>query len=400
MGSATTPEISGSRPQVPVNRPMVPVTRPMVPVTLQHIHRKFDQQVALQDLSLEIRTGELFFLLGPSGCGKTTCLRIIAGFTPPDSGRLLFGQRDMTKVPPYRRNTGMVFQNYALWPHMTVSANVEYGLKVRKIKREERQRRLQTVLEMVRLEGLGQRYPGQLSGGQQQRVALARALVIEPDVLLLDEPLSNLDAALRLEMRQDIARLQRATGVTAVYVTHDQEEALSIADRIAVLKDGELQQVGTPRELYQAPASRFVAVFLGETNLLPGVVSRADATSAEVQTAMGSLQSASPGTALQPGRQVWCSIRPEALRPVTDATGTASGVNLLRGRLEHIAFLGSSEQYTVTLNRSDAPVQDSEHLTPAAPQVKVRSRPQHVTLQPGMPLELTCQPADVVVLTA
>jgi iron(III) transport system ATP-binding protein len=206
----------------------------MVPVSFHSVVKRFDKNVVIKNLSLEIQEGELFFLLGPSGCGKTTCLRTVAGFYQPDAGELRFGKRVMNRVPPHKRNTGMVFQNYALWPHLTARGNVEYGLRVRKIAPEERRARADAALEMVRLGGLGDRYPSQMSGGQQQRVALARALVIRPDVLLLDEPLSNLDAQLRLEMRREIKRLHEETGTTAVYVTHDQDEALSIADRIAV----------------------------------------------------------------------------------------------------------------------------------------------------------------------
>ena len=249
----------------------------MLPLSFEAITKRFDKTIAVNNLSLAVREGELFFMLGPSGCGKTTCLRMVAGFAAPDGGVLRFGERVMNTVPPHRRNTGMVFQNYALWPHLTARGNVEYGLRVRKVPRAERDKLTANALEMVRLGGLGDRYPGQLSGGQQQRVALARALVIRPDVLLLDEPLSNLDAQLRLEMRREIKRLHTETGTTALYVTHDQEEALSIADRIAILKDGILQQVGTPRELYRLPHTRFVAEFIGETNFIPGTLKHFDA---------------------------------------------------------------------------------------------------------------------------
>ncbi len=289
----------------------------MLSVTFDNVTKRFDKTVAVSELSLEIKPGELFFMLGPSGCGKTTCLRMVAGFAQPDGGTLRFGERVMNNVAPHQRNAGMVFQNYALWPHLTVQGNVEYGLRVRKIDTASREKRVNEALEMVRLNNLGNRYPSQLSGGQQQRVALARALVIRPDVLLLDEPLSNLDAQLRLEMRREIKRLHEETGTTALYVTHDQEEALSIADRIAVLRDGVLQQVGTPRELYRAPATRFVAEFIGETNFLPGLIESADAQFLQVSTPAGILRAAKPEGDFAKGQNVWCSIRPEAWRVAT-----------------------------------------------------------------------------------
>ena len=226
-------------------------------IRLDHIVKTFDATRAVDDVCLKIAEGELFFLLGPSGCGKTTCLRIIAGFYQPDAGQLMFGDRVMNGVPPHKRNTGMVFQNYALWPHMTVSENIAYGLILRKVDKATRAKRVAEALEMVQMSEYADRPVNKLSGGQQQRIALARALVIEPDVLLLDEPLSNLDAQLRLEMRHEIKQIHSRTGTTAIYVTHDQAEALSLADRMAIMKDGEIVQVGTPREIYHFPAKRF-----------------------------------------------------------------------------------------------------------------------------------------------
>ncbi len=227
---------------------------------------------AVDNVSLEIETGELFFLLGPSGCGKTTLLRMIAGFIDPTHGTILFGDRDVTHLPPNKRNTGMVFQSYALWPHMTIEANVAFGLDVRKTPANEAKIRIAEALAAVRMDQYAKRKPNQLSGGQQQRVALARALVIRPDVLLLDEPLSNLDAKLRLELRSEIRRICKESGITTVYVTHDQKEALSMADRVAILRAGKLEQLGPPADLYKRPHSRFVAEFLGETNILEGTV--------------------------------------------------------------------------------------------------------------------------------
>src|SRR5690625_121305 len=241
-------------------------------VHLSEITKRFGDVTAVEDLELTIQEGEFFTFLGPSGCGKTTTLRMIAGFYYPTEGKVKFNDRDMTKVAPEKRNTGMVFQNYALFPHMTVYENVAFGLKVRKIKNTVIKEKVTDVLKKVRLDQYIGRQVSQLSGGQQQRVALARALVIEPDILLLDEPLSNLDAKLRDEMRTEILRLQREYGITTIYVTHDQVEALTMSDRIAVFNFGECQQIGTPTEIYNKPVNDFVAKFIGETNLLPVTV--------------------------------------------------------------------------------------------------------------------------------
>jgi ABC-type Fe3+/spermidine/putrescine transport system ATPase subunit len=243
-------------------------------VRLEGIVKRFGRVVALDHVDLEVRSGEIFTLLGPSGCGKTTTLRVIAGFEEPDEGRVLFDGEDVTRLKPYERGTAMVFQNYALWPHMKVFDNVAYGLRIRRLPESEVRRRVKWALEMVGLSGLENRYPHELSGGQQQRVALARALVVEPRVLLLDEPLSNLDAHLRLRMREELVRLQRRLGITTIYVTHDQEEALSISDRIAVMNRGRVEQVGTPEEVYRRPATPFVATFIGRPTVVRGVLSR------------------------------------------------------------------------------------------------------------------------------
>ena len=240
-----------------------------VDVKIRNLTKRFGEAVALDGVSLDIRPGELFFLLGPSGCGKTTLLRHVAGFYEPDSGSIEIGGADVTRLPPHKRDTGMVFQSYALWPHMTLAQNVAFGLEMRKVPKAEADRRVREALAAVQMEDKAERRPNQLSGGQQQRVALARALVVQPRCLLLDEPLSNLDAKLRLEMRMEIRRICKAAGLTAIYVTHDQKEALSIADRIAVMRAGRLEQVGAPLEVYRKPCNRFVASFIGETNFLP-----------------------------------------------------------------------------------------------------------------------------------
>ncbi|ASJ11054.1 spermidine/putrescine ABC transporter ATP-binding protein [Thermococcus sp. P6] len=244
----------------------------MVEVKLENVVKTFGETVALKGINLHIKEGELFTLLGPSGCGKSTTLRIIAGLDFPDSGRVYFGDDEVTYLPSSKRGAVLVFQNYALWPHMTVFDNVAYGLKIRKLPKEDIKKRVEWALDLIRLRGLEDRYPTQLSGGQQQRVAIARALVVEPRVLLLDEPLSNLDAKLRLEMRSEIRRIQRELGITVIYVTHDQEEAMAISDRIAVMNVGTVEQVGTPKEIYESPKTEFVASFMGKTNVIPAKV--------------------------------------------------------------------------------------------------------------------------------
>ena len=246
-------------------------------ITIRGVVKRFGAVTAVDRVDLAVEDGELFTLLGPSGCGKTTLLRLLAGFYQPDAGEIRFDDRVVNGLPPYERNIGMVFQNYALWPHMTVADNVAYGLKLRKLGAAEMAARLAEGLRKVNLAGFESRYPGQLSGGQQQRVALARALVLNPDILLLDEPLSNLDAKIRVQVRAEIRKLQQELGITTIYVTHDQEEALSLSDRVAVMNDGRVLQVGAPKDLYERPRTRFVADFVGTNNLVPGTRERARA---------------------------------------------------------------------------------------------------------------------------
>ncbi len=244
---------------------------------------------AVDGVTLTINPGELFFLLGPSGCGKTTLLRMIAGFIEPTEGSIAFNNNDITHTPPNKRNTGMVFQSYALWPHMTIAQNVAFGLGVRKVPATDKTKRVKDALAQVQMTGYESRKPTQLSGGQQQRVALARALVVRPDVLLLDEPLSNLDAKLRLELRSQIRKVCKDASLTTVYVTHDQKEALSMADRVAIMRDGKVIQVGTPRELYRRPRSRFVAEFLGEADFLEATVTAIEEKTLHLDTPAGRL---------------------------------------------------------------------------------------------------------------
>lgn len=245
-----------------------------VAIDVENVIKMFDKVTIIRDLSLEIGNGEFFTLLGPSGCGKTTLLRMIAGFNTIEGGLIKFDQSIINDIPAHKRNIGMVFQNYAIFPHLTVKQNVEYGLKLRKLPKKEIQERVQDIMEIVRIDDYKDRLPEKLSGGQQQRVALARAIVIHPSVLLMDEPLSNLDAKLRIEMRAAIRDIQKEVGITTVYVTHDQEEALAISDRIAVMRDGEIQQIGKPQDIYTRPRNVFVSTFIGHSNLLKGTIKR------------------------------------------------------------------------------------------------------------------------------
>ncbi|MBM4018163.1 MAG: ABC transporter ATP-binding protein [Planctomycetes bacterium] len=339
----------------------------MIPLRLAHITKRFGAVTAVDDVSLTVEPGELFFLLGPSGCGKTTLLRVIAGFYEPDGGRIFFGDADVTAVPPHRRRCGMVFQNYALWPHMTVLENLSFGLAVRGMGRAERRSRAAAMLDVVQMGAYARRKPTQLSGGQQQRVALARALVIEPDFLLLDEPLSNLDARLRREMRAEIRRIQRATGVTSIYVTHDQDEALAMADRLAVVRDGRIEAAGRPRDLYLDPPTLWAAGFLGATNLVDGRIRGRDAGAAVVDTSFGPLRAARAPADLGPGADVTISVRPEAVRLLA-AEGPAPAANVYAATVEARTFQGETEQARVRLGGVEVTVSDRPtDLPPVGP---------------------------------
>ncbi len=284
-------------------------------VRLDGVTKRFGSVVAVADTWLKVRRGEFLTLLGPSGCGKTTLLNLIAGFLEPDTGELFIHEQRVTDTPPHRRSIGMVFQNYALFPHMDVADNVAFGLKMRKTPRDEIRQRVSAALDIVRLGGLGDRRPRQLSGGQQQRVALARALVINPQVLLLDEPLSALDKNLRAEMQVELKQIHQRVGITTVFVTHDQGEALSLSDRIAVMSSGIIQQISPPNEVYRYPANSFVASFIGDINRVPGRVATRDALTVQVEIAGGRRVSvvADRNAALRDGQDVALFIRPECL---------------------------------------------------------------------------------------
>jgi len=320
----------------------------MEPLHLRAICKSYPSQPqavqVLKGITLTIEPGELFFLLGPSGCGKTTLLRCLAGLDFPTSGAIFFGERDVTHLAPHLRETAMVFQNYALWPHLTVAENIAFGLVERKIPTAERNQRVEQALRSVRLEGLGNRAIDQLSGGQQQRVALARALVVCPRCLLLDEPLSNLDAQLRIEMRREIRRIVKENGLTAVYVTHDQEEALAMADRMAILEKGVVAQVGTPEEIYRRPTSTSVARFIGETNLIPAELLEARAEHIQVNTAAGIFTGQGAGAPLTAaaGTPVILSVRPEAWQPAA-----AGAPNSVTGQVVERVYLGARAQLTL-----------------------------------------------------
>ncbi len=317
-----------------------------VPVTVRELTVRYGATAAVDRVSLEVAPGELFLLLGPSGCGKTTLLRAIAGFVPAASGTIHFAAEDVTRLPAHARNAGMVFQSFALWPHLSVFENVAFGLRERKVKvpKGEVQARVEAALASTRLPGTGARRVDELSGGEQQRVALARALVVRPRCLLLDEPLSNLDAKLRHSMRDEIRRLCKEHGLTTIYVTHDQKEALAVADRVGVMEKGRLLQVGAPVEIYRRPRSRAVAAFVGETNLLAGRVAEAGARELRVESPVGPLVAArDDGFAPSVGAEVWISIRPESLRFAREGGAT----NALRGRSEHVTYLGELAEHRV-----------------------------------------------------
>jgi iron(III) transport system ATP-binding protein len=299
------------------------------------VHGAKGEVTAVREVSLEVPAGSLMTLLGPSGCGKTTCLRMVAGFEAPDAGRIEIGGRDVTGLAANHRNIGFVFQNYALFPHLTVFENVAYGLRVKKVAAAQIAARVRDVLQLVGLAGYERQLPNQLSGGEQQRVALARVIVVEPAVLLFDEPLSNLDARLRVQMRSEIQRLQRSLAITTLYVTHDQEEAMAISDRIAVMSRGELLQVGPPHELYYAPRTLFVAQFIGRANLLPATVAAVAHDGVTVALLGERCRVPAPAAPPAPGARVRAMVRPEAVGLGRGGDGPG-----LRAKVAEAVFLG------------------------------------------------------------
>ena len=307
----------------------------MVEIELKHLTKRFGDVVAADDINLTINDGEFFTLLGPSGCGKTTTMRMIAGLEFPSEGQVFFDEMDVTQLPSYERNTGMVFQNYALWPHMKVFENVAYGLNVRKVPKDAVKNRVEEALEQVKLGGMEDRFPTQLSGGQQQRVALARVLVINPAVLLLDEPLSNLDAKLRVQMREEIKALQKRLGITTIYVTHDQEEAMSVSDRIAIQSQGRVMQIGKPLDIYNVPQNVFIATFMGRGALLEGEVTGTDnGVTMKIGNIVLTGQD-STGT-IKVGDRASCIIRPDSY----EVREPEVPFNTMEGLVEWTSFIG------------------------------------------------------------
>jgi len=349
----------------------------MTTIRLDNVSRSFGAVRAVDHVSATIEEGRLFTLLGPSGCGKTTLLRMIAGFCDVEAGSIWFGERRIDALPAHHRNTGMVFQNYAIFPNLTVAGNVAYGLRARKVDPADIRARVEKALERVRLPGYGSRWPHELSGGQLQRVAIARVLVIEPAVLLFDEPLSNLDAQLRTQMRVEIRQLQQSLGLTTIYVTHDQEEALAISDRIAILRSGKIEQVGSPQEIYQRPNTAFVAEFLGGANLLPGTIGTFDGEKTEVASCGTTiLVDRKPGSA---GQEVFVSIRPEALRLANGSDGP-----VLRAKLVMREFLGQIQRLHAAL--------------PDGTQIRVSTLGgAHLPATTGADLALAYDPAQIIV---
>jgi putative spermidine/putrescine transport system ATP-binding protein len=344
---------------------------------LTGVQKRFGETVAVEDFNLSAERGEFVSFLGPSGCGKTTTLRMIAGFEHPTAGSIVVDGKEITRRPPNQRNVGMVFQSYALFPNMSVANNIGFGLKVRKRPGAAIRKRVDELLELIGLPGRGDRYPYQLSGGQQQRVALARALAIEPQVLLLDEPLSALDAKIRVALRKEIRSIQRQLGITTVYVTHDQEEALSLSDRVVVMSEGRIEQIGTPAEIYNFPATPFVASFVGTLNLLPAQV--LDAGTGRLSLYGQEIRSAQPLTGGRTNGAVSVALRPESME-----LGEAGGTNRLRGPLEDVSFLGSIVRMRVGLGDGASfsldTFNDPNLTLPAVGEVVTVSFPREATL--------------------
>ena len=352
-------------------------------VLLSEVTKKYGDVTALHALDLEIREGEFLTLLGPSGCGKTTTLRLIAGFIQPTAGTIFLGDDDITAVAPQHRKIGMVFQDYALFPHMTVRENIAFGLQERRYEKHRIPERVGELLELIRLPDMGDRYPAEVSGGQQQRIAVARAVAFPPRVLLMDEPLGALDLKLREAMQIEVRRIQRELSITTVYVTHDQTEAMNMSDRIVVMNDGVIEQLGTAEEIYGRPASRFVAGFVGQINLLSGRVVGEEGDSVVVDAA-GARIRASKQDAVRRDAEVSIGIRPELFRAMTDGD-TLSGMNVLDGRIAGRTFAGNLLHVFVDID-------DDTRLV-------LEARPQDYIAEDGSPIRLGWRPDDTIVLT-
>jgi putative spermidine/putrescine transport system ATP-binding protein len=355
---------------------------PQFDVRLEGVVKRFGDVTAVAGVDLDVRRGEFFSMLGPSGSGKTTCLRMIAGFELPSAGRVLLGGTDVTGRAPYDRDVNTVFQDYALFPHMTVQENVEYGLRVKRVPRADRRRRAEEALAMVRLADLGRRKPGELSGGQRQRVALARALVNRPRVLLLDEPLGALDLKLRQEMQIELKHIQESVGITFLYVTHDQEEALTMSDRIAVFNHGRIEQVGTPAEIYERPSTPFVAGFVGTSNLFTTTVDgqRGEYTMTRVGSDGMALLA---GTGRTAGAKITIAVRPEKIRLQEAAAAPAEGLCHARGTITDVVYLGTVTRYLVAIEGAGSVVVLEQNLdTTSMEALGAQGRAVRLTWQP------------------
>ena len=376
---------------------MATVPAPAREIQLDRVAKRFGEVTAVDEVTLDIAAGEFFSLLGPSGCGKTTTLRMIGGFELPSSGRILLRDRDVTRDPPDKRAVNMVFQHYALFPHLTVGDNIAFGPKRQGLPKDEIRRRVVEGLALVRLEGYEKRKPNQLSGGQQQRVALARALANRPNVLLLDEPLGALDLKLRRQLQVELKRIQSEVGITFVYVTHDQEEALTMSDRIAVMNAGRVEQLGTPEELYERPRSRFVADFIGTSNFLSGAIESVEGLTAVVHLAGGDRCVTAIPRALGVGHAVELSVRPEAvvLRALNGA-GPTGAVGTINATVEQAAYLGGNIQYLV---RSPSGLSITALAPTSGDRIPVGGGVE-VTWSPGDALVLAEPPASQEEITA
>ncbi|MCS6882047.1 MAG: ABC transporter ATP-binding protein [Oscillochloridaceae bacterium] len=360
-------------------------------VELRNVVKRFGDIAAVDHVSLEIRDGEFFSLLGPSGCGKTTTLRMIAGFEYPTSGSIVIHGREMANIPPHRRPVNTVFQSYALFPHLTVAQNVAFGLEMKRRPRDEIAARVREALEQVRLSAFADRRPRQLSGGQQQRVALARALINQPEVLLLDEPLGALDQKLRKELQIELKSLQRRVGITFIFVTHDQEEALTMSDRIAVMSQGKVLQIGSPTEIYERPTCRFVADFIGETNFIAGKVTENGANAATIETHDGLRLRGLTPRPVRVGEEAVLSIRPEKALLLAPGDARADHPFALPVRVELVSYIGSDTRITVRLNE--------QRTFDVWEQNTLSTLDRDAYWQPGEPAVLVCPPDNALVLT-